>query len=158
MSPNEQMNLNLNTNSTSFENSKHIPNNLNQNNLALDNSALTKVIELCNTVVTQNYSLINTQNNSSSNKQAIDIFKNCNPENAFILENNIKINNIIELLESVDELDSEEFHGYLVRNDFSNWVKNSLDNYKLSESLKDIQSKSEFKKVIYDELKRGKKK
>jgi len=113
---NSQNSTKINETFTNFTNNEPIKNNSSN---AVDNLALNKVLELCNTVVTQNYSLIN----KDIQKPKTQIFQNCHPEKSFMLSNNKKLNNLIDLLECLDFLEDTELEGYLTRNDFSNWVK-----------------------------------
>ncbi|MBN2422658.1 hypothetical protein JXB41_05495 [Candidatus Woesearchaeota archaeon] len=79
---------------------------------------------------------------NSKRKNTLSIkLKNANPENYFILVTGVPLKNLKELVNSLEIMNDWVFKHHVneTRNDFSEWIKNVLDEKHLAEEIRNIR-------------------
>lgn len=72
------------------------------------------------------------------------------PKNQFYLQNGKTLNSLKELKISLSTMDENTFshHVNSEKNDFSNWIRNSLENPKLADEINSVKNKNEAIKIV----------
>ncbi|MEM2115997.1 MAG: hypothetical protein QXD62_03375 [Candidatus Woesearchaeota archaeon] len=78
------------------------------------------------------------------------ILSECNPEEAFILSNGIRLHSLKELKEALLIIPSEVYNHHVTydRNDFANWIRDIFKDYILAERIRKAENKEEAAKII----------
>ena len=93
--------------------------------------------------------------NENINKEDHPALKDVHEDFHFNTHDGRNLKNVTELSEYVKNLDEESFRNYVneEKNDFYQWVKNSVKDEQLAEKIKQVKSKKDVSKEIIDKIK-----